>query len=591
MPAPAAPSRLDVEEQLARILASPSFNGSPRLSAFLEFIVRKELAGEGEQIKGYTIGVEIYGKPPSFNPEADSTVRVEAIRLRKTLAQYYHHEGQSDPVVLVVAKGSYRPSFSFLQPANEATATATLEPNLPQASLPYAPLPPGQSMVTHTGNYIVTILSVTLLLAALGFMLFDAPIGSNHDYETAAQDVYPTVAIFPFALELETAEKAELEPLDEHILTKLNFFHTLKVASSNNIKGGQTLDMRSLDYARELGADYLIEGTLTLTQKKLKVRVKLLDTDVKNYVWSTEESYDWPEGDKTALIDHISTLIVSQIASPYGALETVQRLKLERNPNIFSQNLSCVLGYQAYSNRKNPQDHAKIRACLEKAVEADPNYSDGWAALSWIYGDEVRMGYNLQGSEEDANKRALNAGERAVATDPRNARAHQYMALAAQAVGLNPLVRQHTDMALALNPYDSEVVADAAWVACQLEEWERCRELGLKAMQINPLHPDWYNFALFIYHFHKGEYAESVPYATKYYQPDFLFSNLLLAAAQAKSGNSQDAQKLANQIRDKFPDFTNNPLAVFKPWGLAKPLVEKIIAGVEAAGLPLEMRK
>jgi hypothetical protein len=111
------PSKDEVLSQLERVLESKDFKGSARLSDFLKYIVTKTLNGESDQIKGYTIGVEAFGKGADFDPDTDASVRVEASRLRKALTLYYHEAGSDDPVVIRVPKGRYHPHFFLYEGA------------------------------------------------------------------------------------------------------------------------------------------------------------------------------------------------------------------------------------------------------------------------------------------------------------------------------------------------------------------------------------------------------------------------------------------------------------------------------------------
>jgi hypothetical protein len=104
-----------------RVLASPSFQASPQLSAFLRFVVDAALSGQADRIKGYTIGVEALGRGPDFDPQSDPIVRVEAGRLRRMLDRYYAGEGADDPLVIALPVGSYVPTFT----AREAAASAS----------------------------------------------------------------------------------------------------------------------------------------------------------------------------------------------------------------------------------------------------------------------------------------------------------------------------------------------------------------------------------------------------------------------------------------------------------------------------------
>jgi eukaryotic-like serine/threonine-protein kinase len=100
-----------IEEQLARIIASPHFASSGRLSAFLAFIVRKTLAGEGSEIKEYTVGTQVFDRAVSFDPRVDTIVRVQASKLRTRLNEYYATAGVNDPIIIELPRGSYLPGF------------------------------------------------------------------------------------------------------------------------------------------------------------------------------------------------------------------------------------------------------------------------------------------------------------------------------------------------------------------------------------------------------------------------------------------------------------------------------------------------
>src|SRR5690349_12866637 len=88
----------ETRAQLERILVSPVFAGTERLSRFLSFIVEMALEGRAGEIKEYVIGLEVYQRKESFDPKLDSVVRVEASRLRSRLREYYETIGKNDPI-------------------------------------------------------------------------------------------------------------------------------------------------------------------------------------------------------------------------------------------------------------------------------------------------------------------------------------------------------------------------------------------------------------------------------------------------------------------------------------------------------------
>ena len=100
-----------VQSQLQRILASPTFKNSMRMKRFLLFTVEHSLAGTAECIKEYTLGIEVFDRPATFDPRSDAVVRVEARRLRMKLNEYYETHGSEDPLRIEFPKGSYAPVF------------------------------------------------------------------------------------------------------------------------------------------------------------------------------------------------------------------------------------------------------------------------------------------------------------------------------------------------------------------------------------------------------------------------------------------------------------------------------------------------
>jgi hypothetical protein len=102
---------ISVRSHLQEVLASKAFLAAPRLCKFLNFIIEKSLAGQAADIKEYVIALEVYERSSAYDPQVDSTVRVEASRLRRKLKAYYSNEGNSSPIRIDLPKGSYVPAF------------------------------------------------------------------------------------------------------------------------------------------------------------------------------------------------------------------------------------------------------------------------------------------------------------------------------------------------------------------------------------------------------------------------------------------------------------------------------------------------
>ena len=101
-----------IRDHLEKLRSSAAFSRSSSLFGFLSYVAEETLAGRGQTLKELVIGDALYSGCTPYDPRIDSTVRVEARRLRRKLALYYDREGRGDPVRICLPTGSYRPVFA-----------------------------------------------------------------------------------------------------------------------------------------------------------------------------------------------------------------------------------------------------------------------------------------------------------------------------------------------------------------------------------------------------------------------------------------------------------------------------------------------
>ncbi len=100
-----------IAAQLEKLCGSTIFKNSARLCRFLRYTVEAAVRGDGEVLKEYAIGVDVYDRRQSYHPSQDSIVRTEAKRLRNKLKEYYDTEGGEDEVLVYYRPGKYEPVF------------------------------------------------------------------------------------------------------------------------------------------------------------------------------------------------------------------------------------------------------------------------------------------------------------------------------------------------------------------------------------------------------------------------------------------------------------------------------------------------
>jgi hypothetical protein len=145
-------------QQVDKLINSHSIRGSESLCKLLRYLAEHSLDHPGVALKEYQIATEVLGRSGGFDPQNDSTVRVQAGRLRMKLAEYYAHEGPEDQVVVELPKGSYALTFHIRTPSPGMTAVPTRGEEFPRS---------GTRPYVRRGWAIMAAALAALLVAAL----------------------------------------------------------------------------------------------------------------------------------------------------------------------------------------------------------------------------------------------------------------------------------------------------------------------------------------------------------------------------------------------------------------------------------------
>jgi hypothetical protein len=143
-------------QEIDKLTKSHSLHSSESLCKLLRYLAEHSLDHPGIALKEYQIATEVLGRPVGFDPQSDSTVRVQAGRLRVKLAEYYAHEGPDDPILVEIPKGSYALAFHLRAPkpgAPPATALVLEPEKKPEAR-------------RLTRGWVVAVAVFSVLLAA-----------------------------------------------------------------------------------------------------------------------------------------------------------------------------------------------------------------------------------------------------------------------------------------------------------------------------------------------------------------------------------------------------------------------------------------
>jgi TolB-like protein len=274
---------------LAKLLASKTFNKSPRLSRFLKFTVQQTLDGHRDELKEYVLGVEVFDRPDGYDPQTDPVVRVQAGRLRTRLKQYYESEGTYDPLIFEFSKGSYIPTFRAQNLVSDAGKRSAAEAHLSSRS--------------HTLWMAGALLAVGTvaywsgrLFPPQSFRVSAGQVGLAVDMGQTRFDGALAIAVLPFEDQSPKRDEAYFcDGMTDTLINALTKVDGLRVVARSSVLSPSAKPFDLGTIWAKLHVGLVIQGTVRREDNRLRVVAQLVDVPNAANVWS--EIYDRSVGD------------------------------------------------------------------------------------------------------------------------------------------------------------------------------------------------------------------------------------------------------------------------------------------------------
>jgi len=392
------------------------------------------------------------------------------------------------------------------------------------------------------------------------------------------------VAVLPFKYAGDNRDlKALAEGLSEEVITGLSRFSYLRVIARGSTAkySSESGDIRTI--GKELGARYVMEGSLRQAGSKLRLAVQLVDAATGAHLWAeTYERAFIPES-VFELQDDLVPRIVSTVADQYGVLTRTMSDALRGKPAESLTPHEAVLRAFSFFIRVTPEEHAEVRGILEHAVEQAPDHADAWAMLAMMRNVEFADEFNAQPNPLD---RAMAAAHRAVALAPTHALGHQALALVHFFRKEFIPFRAEVERAVALNPMDGSVLGLLGIVIHHAGEEEKGGAMVERAMQLNPNHPGVFRFVAFNRAYQERRYQEALEVVVRINLPGFFHYHSSLAAVHGQLGHHEAAQKAVQDLLALRPNFPAEARRHFLKWWNPEP-TEHMIEGLRKAGLDI----
>jgi TolB-like protein/tetratricopeptide (TPR) repeat protein len=489
---------------LDKILKCTLFENKNRPQRFLSYVVNETIANRGSLIKGFTIGLEVFDKDETFDPQTDAIVRVEAGRLRRLIAHYYMDEGLNDPILISLPKGTYQPNFS----KNTVTEKNHIDPIINAAAAP--------------------------------------PTG-------------PAIAVLPFEFIGEDKNMAIFaDGITEEIISQLSMSPSLYVISRKvtSLYKGQTIDIREL--SKKLETHYVLEGSIRQAGENVRVSAQLLNGTNGTIVWTEKFDHILTPDNIITVQDEIAQKVSATIGDAYGTIMRRSAIDMKRSSTDFMEAYKSMLLFHDYLFELSQSTHLIARESLEKAIKIDPHYADAWAGLAFLSLDEYRFSFNIKDKPKAALKRAQQQAEKSISLSSQFSIAWYALTIIHYHNGEIDKFQNNIKMGLSIAPNSPAVLADSGVYLCLMGELELGLSLVKKAIELNPQHPNWCQFAYFHNHFLKGEFDKSIDFVSSIETPDWFWPHALQAINYAELKNDQACDEARLNVLRLYPDFAKN---------------------------------
>ena len=557
-----------IREQLVRILNSGPFHQSQRRQRFLEYLVNETLAGRGERLKAYNVALEVFDRPETFDPAIDPLVRIEAARLREKLREYYGTEGQSDAIHIDLPKGTYAPLIEFREGEQQVKSVSK------------------RRMRWQT---TVPVLALILMLGAVGAWLTrdlwgPAPEGAA-EHPVLGMPEGPAIAVLPFVnLSGDPKQEYFSDGLTEDLMTELSrASRDLRVLARNTTfqYKGKAVDVPKL--GRELGARYVLEGSVRRTDDRLRVMAQLIDTQTGAHVWA--DRFDREMADIFLVQDEIVSQIVAKIAGNYGVIEiTEAKSATRKNPDEI-QAYDLVLRAQDVMRPEwSHETFARRKNCCAKRSRSIRLNARARRELAYL----AVIGWVFRFDEPPVPPQEITAqAAKAVQLDPADARAQMVAASAYFFTKQLDLFEREAQQAMALAPYDAEILATLGCMIADLGQWERGVALAEKA---NALNADaaigWYHDTLYYDYYLKGDYERALEFRRLHPDQQAIHAYIEYIPVYGQLGRKQEAQENWRKLLADVPGWTAESFeAWYHLWNMRDEDIAKLMDGVTKSGV------
>ena len=514
-----------IRQELQQIMDSEEFHATESQRKLFEYVVNKTIDGESDQIKGYTIATQLFGRKEDFDQNIDPIVSIHANKLRRALERYYLVAGKNDSIRIDIPKGAYVPVFSTPNAENESAAA-------------------------H----------------------------SSLKSEATAQCSWPTVLVKPFNdLSDDGGKDFFGTGLATDISIALSRYQDLRV-----LMYGPQGDRRR---ASDSHARFIIAGSVSRDDTKIFVNIQLIDSVSNIQILGASNSIESDSSRIREFREEMIHKIAGAIAGEHGAISRAMSKESIDKPPKELTTYEAILRYYAYDKFLTPETYLAAFEALTHASQKEPGCGQVWTKLARLHADNISQ--ELFNTDITLDH-VLAFATKGALLNPDSQRARIVLGFVRMLRDEIPAALAEVERALSLNPGSLFFMDVIGYLLTLLGEWERGPKLIKKALSLNPYYHNSVHYGLWLNLFKRKEYEQAylesmnLAYHKSFWEP------LTRAAVLGLIGKIEEGRKAAQNLLALKPDFAARGRILIGHYIKFDDILERITRGLSKVGLEVE---
>jgi adenylate cyclase len=361
----------------------------------------------------------------------------------------------------------------------------------------------------------------------------------------------PAIAVLPFKNLSEDPEQEYFsDGITNDIITDLSKFRNLFVIASNTVFTFKGKSVKITELGKELSVQYVLEGSVQEAGQRVRINARLIDATTGNQIWA--QRYDRSKKDLFTLQDEIIQTIVRTLEFK---IETAELARVMHKDTTNYQAYDYLIRGTWYRLQSTRSSIRKARQMFEKAIELDSQYASAYTALGWCYHLQVEFGWTE--FIEQTSQRAVSLAQKALSLDDFQPSAHELLGSIYIRQGQYDLAIAELQQALDLNPNDALFHSEMGEVLLYSGQTDAAIKFMETGLRYNPRPAPGIYMELGLAYYLKERYDDAVRILQQGLakKPDFVGHLIVLTAAYAQLGRTEDAKLSAQKVLRRHPFF------------------------------------